>query len=145
MGDTTESCSTNFGTVTIPVSTEDTGTKSVGATELCSAQEAWRHWEHRRLQRRKSYVDGTRINSINTTWMEPENKVENKQMWDVKTGFEDKPEAGSRILQPHEAEAVSSIQKGMNQEGFGKILEETPGYNCCSKILLPHKSVCPIL
>lgn len=104
---------TSFGTVTIPVSTEDTGTKSVGATELCSAQGAGRHWEHRRLQRRKSSVVGTRISSINTIWMEPEKKVENKQMWDVKTGFKDKPEAGSRILRPHKAEAVSPIQQGM--------------------------------
>lgn len=66
-------------------------------------------------------------------------------MWDIKTVFKDKPEVGSRILQPHKAEAESPLQQGMNQEGFGKILKKTPGYNCSSKMLLPHKSVHPIL
>lgn len=77
MGDTTESYSKSSGTVTIPIFTEGTGTKDVDATELSSAQGAGRHWEHKRLQGRSSAV-GTGINSINTTWMEPEKEVENK-------------------------------------------------------------------
>lgn len=77
MGDPTVSYSKSSGTVTIPVFTEGTGTKDVDATELGSAQGGGRHWEHKRLQRRSSVL-GTGINSINTTWMEAEKKVENK-------------------------------------------------------------------
>lgn len=73
--------------------------------------------------------------------MEPEKNVEVKWMWDIKAVFKDKPEVGSRILQPHKAEAVSPVSQGMNQEGFGKILKKTPGYihttaapRCCFHI-----------
>lgn len=77
MGDAIESYSKSCGTVTIPIFTEGTGIKDVDATELSSAQGAGRHWEHKRLQGRSSVVS-TGINSINTTWIEPEKRVENK-------------------------------------------------------------------